>query len=146
MKPHVLVPVIVVLALGGCGGGSSSEGSAEPTAQATAVMPSQSPTVDDTGNCATAAIDGTTSNAELQQLAYDVYASLQCGTGESLGDQLKALADDPEFTSKAKAAGATVTVDSAAGGTVMSVVVDTSGCNVTVLDSADAKTMSCLDL
>jgi hypothetical protein len=102
--------------------------------------------VDDTGNCTTAAVDGTTSNTDLQALAYEVYASLECGTDEPLGDQLEAASKSADFQAKAEAAGATVNVGSAAGGTVMSLVVDTSGCNVTVLDSANAKSMSCLDL
>lgn len=145
MKRYVMVPVILVLALGGCGG-SSSEGTAEPTEPTAVTEPAASPSVDDTGNCTTAAVDGSTAKTDLQELAYEVYASLECGTDESLGDQLEAASKSADFQAKAEAVGATVNVDSAAGGTVMSLVVDTSGCNVTVLDSANAKSMSCLDL
>ncbi len=91
-------------------------------------------------------MDGTTTNAALQSLATEVYSSLQCGTAESLPDQLKAAGNDPAIQAKAQEGGISMSVDSAAGGTVMQLTAGTSGCRDTVLDSADAKTMICLDL
>jgi hypothetical protein len=97
-------------------------------------------------SCQVATIDGQTSNTEMQALATEVFDSLQCGASESLPDQLKAAAADPAVKTKAKDAGATLSVDSAAGGTVLRLVAGSSGCTVTVLDSMDAKTATCLDL
>jgi hypothetical protein len=135
-------PAVLVLLLAGCSG-STPSAEASPSAPA-ATSPAASQPAD--GNCTTAQVDGSTANAALQSLATEVYASLQCGTSESLPDQLKAMGTDPAIQAKAKDGGITVSVDSAAGGTVMQLTAGTSGCNVTVLDSADAKTMSCLDL
>jgi hypothetical protein len=93
-----------------------------------------------------ATFEGSTSNTAMQDLATQVYNSLQCGTDTPLPDQLKAAGADSEIKAQAKAAGATLEVDSAAGGTVMKLVAGTSGCTITVLDSMDAKTAGCLDL
>lgn len=97
-------------------------------------------------SCEVATIDGQTSNTEMQALATEVFDSLRCGASESLPDQLKAAAADPDVKAKAKDAGATLAVDSAAGGTVLKLVAGSSGCTVTVLDSMAAKTATCLDL
>lgn len=128
--------------LGGCSGSSTA-----PPAEVTPAPASSSaaPTAADT-NCQVATFDGTTSNTALQDLARQIYDSLQCGTDTPLPQQLKAIAADPEIKATAEAAGATLDVDSAAGGTVLSLVAGTSGCNVTVLDAMEAKSATCMDL
>jgi hypothetical protein len=125
-----------LLLLSACSGSSTSS---TPAVESTAASPSN-------GNCQVATFDGTSSNAAMQALATEVFESLRCGTSEPLPAQLKAAAADPANKAKAEAAGATLAVDSAAGGTVLKLVAGTSGCTVTVLDSMDAKTGTCLDL
>jgi hypothetical protein len=140
--------VVLVLALGGCGDSAppaESTAPAEPAATAPAEPAATEPAASD-GNCTTAEVDGTTTNAEMLALATEVYNSLECGTQESLPDQLKARGQDPDVQAQAQDAGLTISVDSAAGGTVMAITEGTSGCNVTVLDSFDAKTLTCLDV
>lgn len=141
---YPMAPAVLVLALAGCSG-STPSAEASPSAPA---EKSAAPSQPADGNCDTAQADGSTTNAALQSLATEVYASLQCGTSASLPDQLKAAGNDPAIQAQAKDGGITVSVDSAAGGTVMQLVhvEDRSGCTVTVLDSADAKTITCLDL
>lgn len=139
---YLIAPAVLVLVLAGCSG-STTSGEASPSVSAATSAAASQPA---DGNCDTAQADGSTTNAALQSLATEVYASLQCGTGESLPDQLKAAGNDPAIQAKAKDGAITMTVDSAAGGTVMQLTSGTSGCQVTVLDSMDAKTMTCVDL
>lgn len=89
---------------------------------------------------------GQTKNSEMQAVATEVYESLDCGADVPLDDQLRALGRDQQVVSQAKAAGATISVDSAAGGTVLKLVAGTSGCTVTVLDASTAKMLVCADL
>lgn len=139
--------VMLILALGACGGSTTEEGASTPTASATSPAAPESPAAAEE-DCRLAQVDGTTTNAELQALATEVYSSLQCGAGQALSDQLKAQAEDTDVKAQADAAGLEITVGDAAGGTVMQMVSvkDRSACTVTVLDSADAKSLTCADL
>lgn len=147
MFVYPLTPVILVLALTGCGGSTPSDQTdSSPVASSPAPATSAASAQPSDGDCSLADVTGSTSNAALQSLATEVYSSLQCGTSESLPDQLKAKGDDPAIQAKAQEGGISVSVDSAAGGTVMQLVSGTSACTVTVLDSTDAKSLNCLDL
>lgn len=144
---HIITTIAagsVLTLLAACSGSTPST----PTSGSPMQSPADSPaaTAPADGNCQVATFDGSTKNTAMQELAVQVYESLQCGTSTPLPDQLKAAGADPEIKAQAKAAGATLKVDSAAGGTVMQLVAGRSGCTVTVLDSMDAKTGSCLDL
>lgn len=141
--------LMAVAALGavlvaGCSGSSSeSESPASTPAEATAPSAASAD-----GGCSVATVDANTSNQEMLTLATQVYESLQCGGAQTLDDQLRAAAESPEVTEPASAAGLTVSVDSAAGGTVMQMVQleDRSACTVTVINDLDAKTLTCADL
>ena len=57
------------------------------------------------------------------------------------------LGNNRQVPDAASEAGLSVNVDSAAGGTVMQLVQleDRSACNITVIDTLDAKTLNCAD-
>ena len=111
-----------------------------------AASPTAPQEADTDGGCTVADVSGTTKNAEMMAVATTVYESLDCGATEPLEAQLKQPGREPPLVKRAQAAGATLVVDSAAGGTVMKLVAGTSGCTVTVLDGTTAKMLSCADL
>lgn len=144
----VAVGLLGVLLVAGCSSSSSqSEDVASTPANTTAPTDTATGGAAD-GGCSVATVDGNTDNQELLALATQVYESLQCGSSQTLDSQLSAAAGSPEVTQAASAAGLSVSVDSAAGGTVMQLVQleDRSVCNITVIDDLDAKTLSCGDL
>jgi hypothetical protein len=128
----------------GCSGSSSD---AESSASAPVITTTPSVIAAD-GGCSVATVDGSTENQDMLDLATEVYESLQCGGEQTLDEQLRAAAGSPQVTERVSAAGLTVSVDSAASGTVMQLVQleDRSACNITVIDSLDAKTLNCADL
>ena len=130
-----------LLAMGMMGCSTSSQPAAETDA-AGPVPTSEAPA---DGGCSVADASGTTKNTAMQELATDVYSSLDCTSGEPLQDQLKAAAKSETTAQQAKAAGATAAVDTAAGGTVFKLVGGRSACQVTVLDNTDTKMLVCGD-
>ena len=82
----------------------------------------------------------------MQELATRVYESIRCAGPMSMSDQLEAAAKDPTVAAHAKAAGAQLRVDSAAGGTVLALTAGMSGCQIAVLDEMNSKMVTCADL
>lgn len=150
MKAKLMaVGALSVILVAGCSSsGSDSQDAATNGAMSNPSSAAPSAAAGDDGGCSVATVDGTTTNAEMQALATQVYSGLQCGGDQTLDDQLRAAAESPEVTSAAATAGLTVSVDSAAGGTVMQIVKvdDRSACTVTVISDLDAKTLTCADL
>ena len=138
----IAIGVLGALLVTGCSGSSSDTGSTTSpgSTSASGAGPAD-------GDCTVATVDGTTNNQVMLDLATQVYESLQCGSSQTLDEQLQAAAESPEVTDAASEAGLSVNVDSAAGGTVMQLVQleDRSACNITVIDTLDAKTLNCAD-
>lgn len=132
-----------VLLMAGCSSSESDSGSEQG---ATPAPTSATGAAD--GGCSVATVDGTTANAAMQAVATQVYESLQCGGEQTLDEQLIAAGESNSVKTTAEAAGLTVSVNSAAGGTVMQLaqVEDRSACTITVIDNLEAKTLSCADL
>ena len=130
----VAVGLLGVLLVAGCSS-SNSESEDVPSSPANTTAPTETANGGAAdGGCSVATVDGNTDNQELLALATQVYESM--------------LPDVGVTRSAASAAGLSVSVDSAAGGTVMQLVQleDRSVCNITVIDDLDAKTLSCGDL
>ncbi|MCB9413187.1 MAG: hypothetical protein H6525_10145 [Actinobacteria bacterium] len=146
------VALVGTVALAGCSSqdsaGGSESASAEPATSApvsAAPTGSAQPGAADDSACQLADATGESNNAELQALATAVFNDLDCAAAESLGDQLKAAAADPEFTAQVAAAGWESSSGEAVGGVSLSVV-DVEGrttCMISVLDSPKAKTLNC---
>lgn len=127
---------IVLVVCSGCASGSGDGGSSGGSPSA---VDSSGP-----GVCASATVDGSTKDAELQRIATGIYDSLSCDAGSSLEEQLAAAAKDAG-AEMAKAGIRSSTVE-AAGGASLSLTKGTGGCQVMVVDSVDSKSLTCMDL
>ncbi len=142
MRMWIIGSAGVGLVAAGMMGCSTSSQPAAETDTAGPVPTTQAPA---DGGCSLADVSGTTKNTAMQELATDVYSSLDCTSDEPLQDQLKAAAESDATAQQAKAAGATAEVDTAAGGTVLKLFGSRSACQVTVLDNSDSKMLVCGD-
>ncbi len=127
---------IVLVVCSGCASGSGDGGASGSSPSA---VDSSVPSA-----CASATVDGSTKDADLQRIATEIYDSLSCDSGISLDEQLAAAAKG------AKAAMAKADIRSsaveAAGGMSLSLTKGTGGCQVMVVDSVDSKSLTCMDL
>ncbi|MFN8126159.1 MAG: hypothetical protein U0R64_06605 [Candidatus Nanopelagicales bacterium] len=141
MKTLLSVATIALLCAG-CAGGGSTGGTATDTPGSSGPTPSAAHSAG--GDCARTAVDGSTKDAALQEIAQTMYDSLSCGAAQTLDEQLDAAATAAQ--AQLKKEGIDRKVTKAAGGMTLALTHDSSGCQILVVDSVDSKSLTCLDL
>ena len=151
----LVVLTLGVVALGACSSKSGSSPSESVLATSPSVPSSVAPSgaavpsagataAGDTG-CKSAIADGTASNAAMQQVATNVYRSINCAGATTMTVQLEAALKDPALESRVKAAGASMFGGSTASGSAITISDGKSVCQVVVIDSMGLKKLHCAD-